>query len=105
MAMNELELAGERLLFAPVVATQIDAMVLAAGVAETYTLPSGCRYVMFSADGDFYARYAGTAAVPTTEVTDGTGAELNPAVRYVGDQTTISVIASATTIVTICAYK
>jgi hypothetical protein len=84
----------------------INAQVLAAGVAETHTFGSGCAYAMFSANSDFYARWDGTAAtVAAADITDGTGSELNPRVRYVTGQSTVSLIAPSATIVTIACYK
>jgi len=89
----------------------IDAMFLGIATAETYTLPTDCRFVEISSDGEIYARYDGSAAaIPTTEITDGTGSELihqvsNPVRRYVGGIASISFISAAAQIITICAYK
>lgn len=105
----------------------VDTVKLAAGVAQTYTIPAGTggipNYAVFSANGDFYAKYiggagskqydpAGVAAVPTGEITDGSGPELNPTVRYIGGVNTdttqeiagISLIAPVDTILTIALY-
>lgn len=86
----------------------IDARVLAANTAETFQAPAGARYVLFSANGDFYCRIAAAstaAAVPAADVTDGSAAELNPAMRYVAEVDYISLIAPAATIVTLVYYK
>jgi hypothetical protein len=86
----------------------IDARVLAAGVAETFQAPVGARFVLFSADGDFFCKIAPAstaAAVPAADVTDGTASELNPAMRYIGEVEYISLIASATTIITMQFFK
>lgn len=104
MAVNKLTLYGDEFFFAPAPATQIDAVVLAANTAETYTIPTGARFLLFSADGDFYVRYAGTAAIPAADITNGSGSELNPAMRYVKSLSSISIIAPLDTIVTVCAY-
>jgi len=72
----------------------INGVALLAGVAESITIPSGARHVIFSATDDFYARYGGTAAV-ITDTTDGTGSELNPVIRTLLSSDTISVIADA----------
>src|SRR5207249_10304100 len=53
----------------------VDARDLAASTNETHTVPTGADYVIFSADGDFYAKPNGAAAVPS-DVTDGTASEL-----------------------------
>lgn len=84
----------------------VDARVLAANTAETVTIPSNAKYVVFSATPAlFYVNYQGTAAAPAADVTDGTGSELNPDVRYLGALTNFSIVAPATTIVTMCFYR
>ena len=83
----------------------IDARVLAANVAETYTLTTGAQRCLFSADGNFYARPNATAAVPAADVSDGTASELNPTSWYVGNLTTIGLISTAATVVTISCYN
>lgn len=76
---------------------------LAAGVAESFTVPAGAEYVIFSATGDFYAKANGTATVPG-DVTDGTASELNPTARSCSPAGTISVISSAAVVVTAAFY-
>ena len=47
--------------------------------ADTITVPAGAKFALFSANADFFARYDGSAAVvPSSDVEDGTGSELNP---------------------------
>lgn len=50
----------------------VDAVVLGAGTEESYTVPTGTSFAIITADGAFYARVGATAAIPVTEVTDGT---------------------------------
>ncbi|MBW2635982.1 MAG: hypothetical protein JRC86_00395 [Deltaproteobacteria bacterium] len=54
------------------------ASVLAADTPEVVTIPDGARYVLFSADADFWANFDAAGAVPSTEVADGTASYLNP---------------------------
>lgn len=88
----------------------IDVRVLAATTAESYTVPTGAVYIVFScvtstgAAASFWADFNGTAAIPSTDITDGSGCEVNPAVRYVKGVTTISLIAPAACIVTMAVY-
>lgn len=88
----------------------IDARVLAAGVAESHTVPTGAVYVIFSCvtstgnAATFWADFNGTAAIPTNDITDGSGCEANPAVRYVKGVTAISLIAPADCIVIMSFY-
>jgi hypothetical protein len=84
----------------------VNAQVLAAGVAETVTVPTGAKVVVFSGNNDFYVNFSGgTAAVPGADVSDGTAAELNPSVRYVYTQGTFSVISPYACIITLSYYK
>jgi hypothetical protein len=91
----------------------IMARVLAANTAETIQAPTNAKYVVFSADGDFYCTIAASstaAAVPAADVTDGSASELNPAVRIIpydtsGNPGYISVIAPMARVVTMMFYK
>ena len=80
------------------------ARVLAASTAENIAVPDGAKYVLFSADGGFYAKVNGTAVIPAGDVTDGSAPILNPTMRTCAGVTNISVIASATRIVTAAFY-
>ncbi len=86
--------------------TYVDARVLAANVSETHTVPAGGRFVLFSADCNFYAKVGASAAVPAADVTDGTGSEQNPAAWLLPVGTTqITLIAAATCKVTMAFYN
>lgn len=91
--------------------SHIDVRVLAAGVAESHSVPGDAKYVIFSCAtssgnaASFWADFNGTAAIPTGDITDGSGCEVNPAVRFVGNITTISVISPTDCIVTMAFYK
>lgn len=105
--------------FALIPSDEVDAMVLASGVAEAYTVPTGAHALALVGDGAFYARPNGTAAVPSTEVTDGTSSILitEPVIWVVDNKneaaqaavgvalTTIGFIASATRIITIQVFS
>ena len=64
-------------------ATYVDAIVLAAGVPELYTIPSGAINVLINCTSDVWIRYGAAAAEPSTEIIDGTASELNPALRTI----------------------
>jgi hypothetical protein len=86
--------------------TYVAARVLAANVAEDHTVPTGAKYVVFSAScAAFYVKRGGTAAVPAGDVTDGTASELNPAGYYIVGVTTLGLIAPATCVVTMAFYS
>jgi hypothetical protein len=71
-------------------------VVLLNGTATTMTAPVGTRHVMFSASAPFYVNWDGAAAaIHNADVTDGSGSELNPAVRSMSAGETFSIIGSA----------
>jgi hypothetical protein len=86
-------------------ARYVDARVLAAGVAEVHTVPTGYNYVNFSADGNFYANFGAAAAIPSADVTDGTGSVLNPTFKSLESATTIGLVAATATVVTMEFWK
>lgn len=50
----------------------VDAVVLGAATAESYTVPAGAGYALITCTAPVWACISGTAVIPTTEVTDGT---------------------------------
>lgn len=90
--------------FIPSAPTYIDARDLAANTNETHTVPAGADYVLFSADGDFYAKPNGAAAVPG-DVTDGTASQLSPKHWSLENVTSIGLISSAARKITLSFYK
>jgi hypothetical protein len=86
--------------------TYVDVRVLAAGVSETHTLPTGPGFVIFSPNcATFYAKIGASAAVPAADVTDGTGSELNPSGYLFGKGVTqITLISPGACIVTLSFY-
>ena len=86
----------------------IMAQVLAASTVEHVAVPANAKYVVFSGDGDFYARIdqvSNTAiVVPSSDITDGSAGELNPAVRTLPSGSYIHLIASAARVVTMAFY-
>lgn len=94
--------------FAPPPADYVDVRVLAANTAERHAIPGGAKYVLFSADGNFYAKFGEvtvTAAVPSADVVDGTASELNPEGREIPSGSGyVSLIAPVATIITMSFY-
>ena len=85
-----------------------DAVVLGtAASAETYTVPAGARRIKLMATANFWARYEGTpAAKPTTEITDGSGSEMNPYELIVNPGNTISFVSdTAGCVITVSVYS
>ena len=87
--------------------TYVTNHVLAAATRESITVPAGAKVAIFSATADFFAKAddgSSNVAVPGSDVTDGTGQELNPTVWDVENVDTIGIIASATPTLSICWY-
>lgn len=82
----------------------VNGVVLAASVAESITIPTGAKHVLFSATADFYANYSTTATV-ITDTTNGSGSELNPTLRTLATGDTISVISAAVCNITATFYS
>jgi hypothetical protein len=59
---------------------------LVAGTAQTTAVPSNARHVSFSGTGDFWVGYYEDAAATATANSAGTGLELNPGVRTIGNR-------------------
>jgi len=71
----------------------VSSFTLSAGVAKDVTIPANGNICIFSATDDFYAAYGGTTAtLPVGDVDDGTAFELNPVIRNVSRQATLSII-------------
>ncbi len=100
--------AGGRGALAPPPSDYIDARVLAGGTVEVHAIPSGAKFVVFSANAEFYAKFGSstvTTAVPSADVTDGTAPELNPGARMIPQGAThIALISPAGGVVTLSFY-
>lgn len=89
----------------------IDGFALAAGVSERIAIPTGASRVLISATANIAVKFgtvASSAAMPT-DVTDGSGSELNPS-GYLLDTlatgtTHLCVISDATCLVSLAWYK
>ena len=79
--------------------------VLVASTNTSVTVPSNAVYAVFASTADIWVRIGGAASVPSVDVTDGTGSELNPIVRRVEPGSTIGVISEYAAKVSIVFYK
>ena len=95
--------------FAPVASDTVNAFALAANTSERQSIPAGARYAAFSTSAvspvDFVAKFGdgtATAAIPAADITDGSGAPLNPAIRRIpACATHLALCASAATTITV----
>jgi len=97
--------------FAIVQSDYIDIILLAANTKEDHTIPTDAQYVVFNcvdAGGGqvtFWMNIDNDAAIPSADVTDGSGSEPNPTIRDLHGQTTISLIAAQACFVVMAFYK
>lgn len=90
----------------------VDAVVLGAGTAETYTIPPAAGFAILTATLPFYARIVtgvDVAAAPSTGVTDGTSSFYVAAGMQcrLGSGKSLSLVraTAASTVVTIGVYR
>jgi hypothetical protein len=82
----------------------VNAYVMAAGVAQGVTIPTGVRVAIFSSTMNFYVNWLAAATVPVANVNDGSGPELNPTARDVTGYASFSMIAPADCVVTVAYF-
>ena len=85
--------------------SQVNANSLAANTAESITVPTGAKYVVFSCTSSFYVNCYTTATVPG-DTTDGTASELNPTGYALtpNEPVTLSVISASACVITAAFY-
>ena len=67
---------------------------LIAGTIKLVPVPAGTRAILFNSTTDFYAHIGAGTVVSTGDIVDGTGAQLNPVMRYIGaDITSMALLA------------
>lgn len=86
----------------------VSSRLLAAGVAESISVPATAAYVRLAATADIYVNFSGAATVPG-DADDGSASELiktqsQPEWRSVKGVTSISVISESTPTVTASFY-
>jgi hypothetical protein len=91
----------------PMPSDYVQAVLLVANVEQTVTVPAAALdgFVLFSADGQFWARPNATAAIPVANITDGTASVLNPASWALDGVATIHLIADAATKISVSFFK
>ncbi len=93
----------------------IDNLVLVANTAKTYTVPADVTHLSMACTADFLAKYnfdddTDVATIPSADIIDGTGMDINPTVRYlyevdVSKVTSISFISASNCIMSITKLK
>lgn len=88
----------------------VNAAYLGAGTPATYPIPDGAKYIVFSANNDFYCKFntvaGGNAAIPVADNTLGTASMLNPIAHALSGCVELSLIAqNANTVVTMAFWE
>jgi len=79
--------------------------VLTANSNKAITAPAGAKYALFSADADIWVLMGGVASIPSGDVSDGSGSELNPIARRVESGQTIGIISDYAAKVSVVFYE
>ena len=77
------------------IGTSIYNLVLSANTAKLVEIPSCSIAVLFSCTADYWVKFGDSsvvAAIPSSDVTDGTGSLFAPTGKILGAQTHISII-------------
>lgn len=91
---------------APIGSSYINNHALAAATNEVITVPTNARWAFFACNVDVWVRYDGSAAsVPAADITDGTGQELNPTIRYVRNIARIDMISATAGVCSITYFR
>ncbi len=83
----------------------VNVVQLTSGVGKQITTPADAKLVMFSATAPFWARFGTAASLPTGDITNGSGPELNPCVRTVTPGTAIGLVAASACYVSLSFYR
>lgn len=81
----------------------VNALVLVANTAQSFTVPAKARMYYLSCDTPgvtVWVKRNGTAVIPTSNITDGTSPLINPAGRSCAPGDTLSCICASACIVT-----
>ena len=86
--------------------TWVDAVVLTANSAATYTVPSTAKYLLFSSSvTPVYINFTTTAAIPGTSVATGAASLIGPVLVNIGAVTSVSLICPTAAVVSIAVFK
>lgn len=101
------DVVGSDRTLTPKASKWVDHVVLVAGVAQTYTVPSWGKFVrIVGAGANVLANFSGgAAAIPVANVVDGTGSAVNPGTRQVTGGSTISLIAPIGCVVSVEVWR
>jgi hypothetical protein len=82
-------------------ASYTDAIVLVPNTPIVYSVPTGAVYTLINCTSSVWVRFGGVAAIPSTNITDGSASVLNPALRAIPGVTSIGFVSSAACICSI----
>lgn len=106
--MRSLKLAADvsqRIAMGMMQTNHIDNLVLAANTPKVYTIPTGAEDVCMAGTALYYSRFGAAAAIPSTDVLDGSGSGILPEFRKIPDGvTTIGFVSPVSCIISIEVY-
>jgi hypothetical protein len=79
--------------------------VVTPGTAVNLAVPADANHVLFNSNFEFFANVNTIAVIPAATITDGSGPDMNPGGRYLGDVSTISVISSYAATIMMAFYE
>lgn len=106
--MAEQRIAVEIWTNSPVMPLYVNALVLAAGVAESLTIPTWADFILMSPNNalaEVYVRVGATATVPAADITDGTASFRGQTFMRIDARTGVSVISPNSGVLTYALYK
>jgi len=83
----------------------INNYVLDSNKIKSITIPTDAKFALFCANGDIWVKIGDIARVPDADNELGTGSELNPILRYLDTETTISVISESAVKLSVIFYS
>jgi hypothetical protein len=73
--------------------------------SQDIDVPTGAKFVLFAGTTNFWVKPGGSAAVPSGDITDGSGSELNPSGYELSDISTLGIAVGAAGHVTCTFYS
>lgn len=88
-------------LWMPPMSKYVNSYALAANTAETVTWPDGYEFCKIQGTDNYWVSVGGTAAVPSTDITNGTASAMNVSERRRDGDTSFSVISTNAQTITV----
>jgi hypothetical protein len=83
----------------------VDAAYFAAPGNSDVAVPAGSKFVLYAGTVNFWVKRGGSAAVPSGNISDGSGSELNPTGHELSEVSTLGIAVGAAGHVTLTFYS